>query len=276
MVGCSSAGMGQCSDPINELGSGETNHYGIRRKLVPSKHNRHHSMPNPLHQSPPKMSPHSTRLEIDRAQEHEKGSAISECLRNSSSPLDQLVESAAALRMSSPHMTAALSHRSKDVVARRIRFPSFGDDDDSPVLNGLRGGAAEEGVEHSSDHKKDVSTSNFQSRQAAPSTASVQPRLRRVLPLTAYAEGPSWAPGRSMGVEFSLSQEAVPAQIERRQPTRPAIRRRPLPNVNQENEDEMAPLYAEREAWIARQLAPPQGRLEATPSPEGRLERLMR
>lgn len=268
--------MGQHSGSNDQLGSSGLNHHIIRRKLLPSKHNRHHSMPNPLNQSPPRKYPVSPRGDTYQLHEHEEGSAISECLRNSCSPLEQLVEDAAALRMSSPHETPSPSINTRNVPARRIRFPSFADDDDSPVNGGLRGGAPDRGIDRSRDHHRDASTPVIHSRQTAPATASFPPRLRRVMPLAAYAEGPSWAPGRSMRAEFSLPQETRPAQHEHRQVPRPAIRRRPLPNVNQENGDEMAPLYAEREAWIARQMAPPQGRLAATPSPEGRLERLMR
>lgn len=236
-------------------------------------HDRHQSLPEVL------LEPRSAAYLLQPGirggfvgERTESNDAIlSSIALNSLSPLERVTES---FSLGTPTWSADLPRRSSPNVSRRFRFPDFrDDDDDTEVVASPDSGST---VAETAQHRHGSSLSPSAALGVIP-TRQAPRQLRRARPLATYNDRPSWEPGRSMRTEFGLeTSDHGRNPLSLRSTTNPGVRRRPLPSSEQENEAQMAAFHQERRNWVARQNAAPQGRLEATPSPPGRLERLMR
>lgn len=191
-------------------------------------------------------------------------SAVARAAKDSSSPLDQLVEDVTAL--SQTQWAASLPSRPRGRNDRLVRFPTFLDDDE--VANTP---TSQERLSASSSHTSHA----YGQPQRSPGATINQP-ARHDLSIQPMAAGPAPVVTSGPRTPTLVGSAADGRTHTRSQMTNQrgsAIRRRPVPGAEQENEDELAPYLAERRAWLARQNEPYRGRLNRTPSPSGHLGR---
>lgn len=234
-----------------------------------SVHWRHQSMPVAVIPPVPLALTGQTERQLVSCGQHLQSSdaespPVRDTIRNTSSPLEEIMEDAAAL-MQAPWITE-LPLRTGGGISPAIQFPDFGgeseDELSSRVAPRTTGGGsaarlAQRGVSGRAD---DLPTRprRWPSVRAAR-TAEVM-RLRTAAPM-----------------DFAVAPGGRPSSTDVGRQSRRIIRRRPLPSAEQENEDAMLQFLEQARVRLARQR-PASGStvLEQTPPAEGRLERFLR
>lgn len=227
-------------------------------------HDRHHSSPEApfVAQSDLASEGHITIQEAASQPINDTSSAMARCIRNTRSPLDEIIERASRSTARAPKMPV----RADTTNVTRHRFPTFLDDAEvsNRGLSSVRRRDIDGAVP---ELEEDELSASYATDPPELSTRSSIATPRGTDSVVVNGAESSRAHGREWHAEFNLPEVRSNLLPYRSNP-RQAIRRRPLPNAEQENESQEAPLYAQRRAWLARQMAPPQGRLEATPSPD--------